>query len=83
MQTYRTAAIGDASAVEWIATGLSWIDAVVGFAVQGTASSTTAPNFVLNAQGTGVTEGTNPGDLGIENVASGPDVIEVTVIGRP
>lgn len=83
MQTFRTSALGDNAADEWIATGLSLIDAVVGFAALGTAPFTHAPTFVKNAQGTGVTAGTNPGDLGIEVEAAADNVIEVTVIGIP
>lgn len=83
MQTFRTSALGDNSATEWIATGLSWIDAVVGVVPIGTAPFANTPSFVKNAQGTGVTAGTNPGDLGIEVEAAGDNALEVTVIGRP
>jgi hypothetical protein len=83
MQTYRTSALGTAAADEWIATGLSWIDCVVGSAVIGATTSTVDNAFQLNAQGTGVTEGTNAGDLGVEVTDAGINVIEVTVIGIP
>lgn len=83
MQTFRTSALADNSASEWIATGLSWIEAVVGVVPIGTAPFANAPSFVKNAQGTGVSAGTNPGDLGIEVEAAADNVLEVTVIGIP
>lgn len=83
MQTFRTSALGTGAADEWIATGLSWIDAIVGVAAIGTDPFTTLPSFVKNAQGTGVSAGTNAGDLGIEVAAAGDNVLEVTVLGRP
>ena len=73
-----SAATGVASATEWFSTGLSSVTKVVGFAILGTGGATV--NFVKNAQGTGVTAGTNQGDLGVE--ASAAVVIEVTVRGR-
>jgi hypothetical protein len=82
LKTFRTSALGTASAVEWISTGLSWIDAVIGIAVIGTTTSTVALAVTKNAQGTGVAEGTNPGDLGIESTDAGINVVEVTVLGR-
>ena len=82
-QTFRTSALGTAAADEWIATGLSFIEAVVGFAVLGATTSTVALAFEKNAQGTGVAGGTNPGDLGIETTDAGINDVEVTVIGRP
>lgn len=78
MQTFR-ATPGVASATEWIATGLSDVIAVVGFAPLGTTLA--SMNFVKNAQGTGVAENTNRGDLGVESSAA--IEFEVTVIGRP
>jgi len=83
MQTFRTSALGTAAADEWIATGLSWIDAVVGLVVIGATTSTVQNSVVKNARGTGVAAGTNAGDLGIEVTDAGINVVEVTVIGRP
>lgn len=88
LQVFRVTP-GAAAADEWIATGLSWIDAVLGVTVKGTTPwadvSTSADpvgyNAVYNAQGTGVAEGTNAGDLGIEIPTS--KTVDVTVIGRP
>jgi hypothetical protein len=82
-QTYRTSALGTGAADEWIATGLSWIDAVVGAVVIGTAGDALTINCVKNARGTGVAAGTNAGDLGVEVSLVGTNVIEVTVIGIP
>lgn len=72
------ATTGVAAADEWIATGLSEIESVVGAVVNGAATS--GLNFLLNAQGTGETEDDDPGDLGIEAEAA-VEVI-VTVRGR-
>lgn len=55
---------------------------VSGANLTGGADNVAGGNFRKNAQGTGVTEGTNMGDLGVEFGA--PSVtFEVTVIGRP
>lgn len=45
------------------------------------AAVSVGSNFVLDAQGTGVTAGTNPGDLGVELSAAA--TIQVFVFGRP
>lgn len=82
-KTFRTSALGTAAADEWIATGLSWIKAVVGLVVIGATTSTVSLSVTKNAQGTGVAEGTNAGDLGIESTDAGIDVVEVTVLGLP
>lgn len=79
------------AANEWIATGLSWIDTVVGITCFGTlpwsdTATTVDPVdaiFLLNAQGTGGTAGNNPGDLGIELPTATPVSVHITVIGRP
>ena len=76
--TFRSGTTGVASATEWIPTGLSEITSLVGSYVEGTA--TTGTNFVLNAQGTGVAAGTNPGDLAVETAAAA--VVVVTVKGK-
>lgn len=68
------------NATEWFVTGFSEVVAVVGAATLGT--STSSLNFVKNARGTGVAEGTNPGDVGIE-ASLGSTIAEVTVRGRP
>lgn len=83
MQTYETSALGTGAADEWIATGLTSIIAVVGCAVLGTTTSTTSVAFEINAQGTGVAEDTNHGDLGIEVTDAGINQVQVTVIGIP
>ena len=83
MQTFRTSALGTGSATEWIATGFSSIDAIVGQAVLGTSGDVITPNFVINAQGTGVAAGVNPGDLGLEVSEAGTNAVLVTVIGIP
>lgn len=70
---------GAAAADEWIATGFSRVEAVLGHAVQGTTDR--GVNFVLNARGTGVAAETNAGDLGIE--ATGAVTVHVLVLGRP
>ncbi len=79
MQSFRATA-GAAAADEWIVTGFSWIEAIVGHATIG--ATDLGMNFTKNARGTGVTEGTNAGDLGVEQV-TGSAVFEVTVLGRP
>lgn len=73
---------GAAAADEWITAadlGMTELVAVVGVVTVGTATSATLPSIVLNAQGTGVAAGTNPGDLGIENTLAG--TFQVTVRG--
>jgi len=77
-QTYEIVVANSASATEWIATGFGTIVAIVGHAVLGTTDR--GCSFVRNAQGTGVTAGDNPGDLGIE--ATGAATVSVTVLGR-
>jgi hypothetical protein len=81
--TVRTQTLGAAAADEWIPAatlGLSHIDAIVGNAVIGATQAAATCCFMKNAQGTGVAEGTNEGDLGIE-ATDGIDIVEVTVIG--
>jgi hypothetical protein len=87
-RTFRVSVTSNAAADEWVDTGLTFIDAIVGWAYIGQAAPTQAgaaalevPVFRKNAQGTGVAEGTNPGDLAIE-VASGDVTIEITVRGK-
>ena len=82
MQTYLTSALGTASGTEWIATGLSHIDRVLGVVVKGTTVSTVEPSVHMNARGTDVAEGTNEGDLGIETTDAGINVLEITVLGK-
>lgn len=79
----RTSALGTDAADEWIPTGLSYIDAVIGAASLGATLALTPPGFVLNAKGTGQTEDTSPGDLGIEVGEAGENVWQITVLGRP
>ena len=82
--TVRTSALATASATEWIAAadlGMSFLHAVVGFAILGATTSTVAPSFELNAQGTDVAEGTNDGDLDIESTDAGINEMQVTVLG--
>jgi hypothetical protein len=84
--TVRTSALGDNAADEWIAAAslrLSWIVAVIGVVPIGAAPFANTPSFMKNAQGTGVAEGTNAGDLGIEVEAAADNILEVTVLGRP
>lgn len=80
LRSFQTSPANNAAADEWIDTGLSEIVAIVGWATVGTAAPTLVPNFVKNAQGTGVAEGTNLGDLGVEGNSA--DTFEVTVLGR-
>jgi hypothetical protein len=82
MKTFRTSALGTNATDEWIATGLSWIDAVVGAVIDGIEGDEETLNFVKNAQGTAATAGANPGDLGIEANEAATNVVEVTVLGR-
>jgi hypothetical protein len=78
-----SAATGAASATEWVVSGLSQIDAVVGAVLDGTAAADTGEfTFVLNAQGTGVAANTNPGDLGVETLLATTGLV-VTIIGIP
>ena len=83
MQTFRVSALGTASDAEWIATGLSWIDAIVGYGASGAAGWVTTPVFMINAQGSGQTEGDHAGDLGVEVTNAGDNDLSVTVIGIP
>jgi hypothetical protein len=84
-QTLRVvSATGIAQAAEWIAKasiGLSEIVAVIGHSTLGTTD--VGCNFVMNAQGTGVAEGTNKGDLGVESTAALTNNLLVTVLGKP
>lgn len=80
--TIRTSALGTGSATEWVATGLQWIDRVLGVVVIGDTVSSVEPSVHLNARGTVVAEGTNPGDLGIETTDAGINVLEITVLGK-
>ena len=81
VRTYSLdAATGVAAADEFINTGMSNIVAVVGWYDDGTAGTADAPAFVLNAEGTGVAAGTNPGALGIETATAHP-ALRVTVRG--
>lgn len=91
VKTLSVAAIGTAAADEYITTGLSWIDTVVGYTVYGTAGEVitahtgtvgVGANFVLNAAGTGQTAGTTPGALGIEIADAAANSLHVTVIGK-
>ena len=75
--------IGTTQAAEWIATGLSSIDCVVGTAVHGADPDDKALGLQLNARGTGVAAGVNPGDLGITVSEAGTNNPCVTVIGTP
>lgn len=78
MQTFR-ATPGAAAADEWIEPpGFMDIVAVVGFAPLG--ATLASMNFVLNAQGTGQTENTTRGALGVESSTTGQFL--VTVLGR-
>ena len=84
--TVRTSALGTGAADEYIAAaslGMSFIHAVVGFSVLGATTSTVSPSFELNARGTGVAEGTNDGDLGIESTDATINDVLVTVLGIP
>lgn len=69
---------------EWLQTGLSWIDAVVGYVLIGATTSTESFTFVKNAKGTDETAGTagHEGCLGFETTVD-VDVFDVTVIGQP
>ncbi len=75
-QTFKVTT-GAGAADEWIATGFKKIIAVVGVAIIGTAGAAATMVFQKNARGTGVSEDTNPGDLGIENASA--VAVEVTV----
>lgn len=77
-KTFRVTT-GAAQATDWIVTGFTSIDTVVGFIVHGTTPLDTGTTFELNARGTGVAEDTNHGDLGIETEAA--EDVTVTVRG--
>lgn len=77
-KTIKVTTGGIAQATEWAVTGLSEIESVAGAVVLGTA--TTGLNFVLNANGTGDTEGNAPGNLGIESEAAA--TVQITVRGK-
>lgn len=75
---------GAGAADEWVAgsaIGFGELVAVLGVVTVGTAPNPTLPSIVLNARGTGVAAGTNPGDLGIEDTA-GSIAFQVTVLGK-
>lgn len=78
-QTFRVTVVNLAATDEWVPTNFSRVDAVVSGAVLGTALANV--NFVKNAQGTGVAEDVNPGDVAIESDVATD--VEVTVIGIP
>lgn len=78
---YTTTTTGTAD--EWVDVGSEIIGIVGGAAYLGTGIKPAA-NFVLNASGTSVTAGANPGNLGVEtNSVSGTHTFQVTVIVRP
>jgi len=82
MQTYKSATTADSQDAEWVAMEFGNIVAVVGSAVEQITGATSTLNFMKNAQGTGVAEGTNPGDLGVESIAGAAAcTFEVTVLG--
>ena len=81
--TFSLTALGTDSATEWIATGLSNIIGILGYAVIGATLSLTPPAFQMNAQGTGVAVDVNPGDLGVEVGEAGENTLQVTVFGTP
>lgn len=90
VQTFQVVVSNAAAADEWIATGLSWIDAVLGepvilgaapYADVSTSADPVSGNVVLNANGTGQTAGSTPGSLGLEVAQA--KTVQVTVIGVP
>ncbi len=72
---------GNALTIAENGTGITAVDATLSSGADAVADAL-GVNFVLNAQGTGVSAGTNRGDLGIES-SGASSVVEVTVIGRP
>jgi hypothetical protein len=67
---------------EWLDVGAEILGVIGVVALQ--AGPAAAPNVVLNASGTSVTAGTNPGNLGIEaNGIAGTHIWNITVIVRP
>jgi hydrogenase maturation factor len=86
MVVVRTSALGTAAANEWIAAKTlraGRIVAILGCVGIGATALTGHPNFTKNAQGTGVAEGTNMGDLGVEVVGAGDNVLEITLLVVP
>jgi hypothetical protein len=81
VRTIRFTIANANAADEWIVTGLSWVDAVLGIIVTGTGVENDVPTYLRNCQGTGQTEDTQAdgGKLAIEGAAG---TWEVTVIGK-
>jgi len=81
IRTFRFTIANADAADEWVDTGLTWIDAVIGVVAIGTADIAELPAFKKNCQGTGGTENTTTtgGDLAVEGNAG---VFEVTVLGK-
>lgn len=76
----RTSALGAGSGVEWIAAKDLGLKSIVSAMAAGTGNSVGSISQVqLNAQGTSVAEGTNPGDLGIRTAVA--HSAEVWVVG--
>lgn len=65
---------------EWLPTGLTTIDAIVGIIAIGQADITELPAARKNAQGTVAAENSSHGDLAIEGNAG---TYEITYIGKP
>jgi hypothetical protein len=80
--TYSVSATNAAATDEWIATGGEEVLCVVGCSVIGTVPLTTTPVFVKNANGTGVTAGANPGNLGVEFTDATDITVDLTVMFR-
>jgi len=81
IKSFSFAAGTGAQADEYIVTGFSVLEAVLGYAVQGDTTEATTPNFKLNAQGTASDATASNGDLGFES--AGTPTFHVTVLGRP
>lgn len=73
--------VGNALTLAASSTGATVGGATFSGGLDANAAVNVGSNFVLDAQGTGVTAGTNPGDLGVE--LSSAATIQVTVFGRP
>jgi len=79
VQMYQFTIANANAADEWIVTDFKHIEGVLGIVPFGTADIAEIPSVVLNADGTGVTAGDDPGHLGIEGNAA---VWQVTVVGK-
>lgn len=76
--SFRTAATGIAAADEFFVTGYTNVEAILSVVPVGTAA--VGVSAVPNADGTGVTEGDDAGNIGVETTAAATGGVIVTAL---